>query len=211
VAVTRWDPRQDLLALHERINRLASTDEPGWMPPVDLRETADQYILTAEIAGLAQEDIQIQIQDGKLTLRGERRARDHGNHPFGALLTDAEGEVQLEAENTVVTESDCTGHAELNLIRQACADIDRDALAAATLYTSTEPCAMCSGAIHWGNVGRVVYALSEAGLLKLTGDTSGGFLNLPSREVFQRGGRPVEVDGPFIEEEARQVHLGFWR
>ncbi len=76
VAFTRWDPLQDLLALHERINRLSGTDETGWMPPVDLYETAERYVITAEVAGLEQQDVQIQIQDGKLTLRGERRPTD---------------------------------------------------------------------------------------------------------------------------------------
>jgi HSP20 family protein len=76
VAFTRWDPLQDLLALHERINRLNGTDEPGWMPPVDLRETPAAYVVTAEVAGLLRDDVQIQIQDGKLTLRGERRPRE---------------------------------------------------------------------------------------------------------------------------------------
>jgi HSP20 family protein len=75
VAFTRWDPLQDLLALHERLNRLASADEPGWMPPVDLYETADRYVITAEVAGLSREDIDIQVQDGRLTLRGERPQR----------------------------------------------------------------------------------------------------------------------------------------
>ena len=75
MAFTRWDPLQDLLALHERINRLNGTDEPGWMPPVDLRETPDSYVVTAEVAGLQKDDIQIQFQDGKLSLRGERRPR----------------------------------------------------------------------------------------------------------------------------------------
>lgn len=82
VAFTRWDPLQDLLALHERINRLAGTDEPGWMPAVDLRETPDRYFLTAEVAGLEQDDIQIQFQDGKLTLRGERKPRDARSERF---------------------------------------------------------------------------------------------------------------------------------
>jgi HSP20 family protein len=76
VAFTRWDPLQDLLALHERINRLAGSDEAGWMPPVDLYEAPERYVLTAEVAGLSREDIQIQIQDGKLTLRGERPPHD---------------------------------------------------------------------------------------------------------------------------------------
>jgi HSP20 family protein len=76
VASTRWDPLQDLLALHERITRLAGTDEAGWMPPVDLYESPDRYVVTAEVAGLAREDIQIQVQDGKLILKGERQPRD---------------------------------------------------------------------------------------------------------------------------------------
>ena len=46
-------------------------------------------------------------------------ARQHGNHPFAALLVDANGHVVLEAENTVVTGRDCTGHAETNLMRMA--------------------------------------------------------------------------------------------
>jgi tRNA(Arg) A34 adenosine deaminase TadA len=75
------------------------------------------------------------------------RARANGNHPFGSLLTDAIGDVVLEAENTVLTGRDCTGHAELNLVRAASQKYDPAAfLRACTLYTSTEPCAMCSGA-----------------------------------------------------------------
>ena len=138
-----------------------------------------------------------------------QRAREHGNHPFGALLADEQGRVLLEAENSVNTESDCTGHAELNLMRLASRQYTFDALAACTLYTSAEPCPMCSGAIFWGGVGRVVYALSEAGLYAMTGD-SPHKLPLACREVFAHGGRPIEVLGPAIEDEARQVHGGFW-
>ena len=73
MAFTRWDPLQDLLALQERIHRLSGTDEAGWTPPVDIYETEDHYVVTAEVAGLSRDDLQIQIQDGKLTLRGERQ------------------------------------------------------------------------------------------------------------------------------------------
>lgn len=76
MAFTRWDPLQDLLALHERINRLAGSDEAGWMPPVDLCEEPDRYVVTVEVAGLSRDDIQIQIHDGKLTLKGERPPHD---------------------------------------------------------------------------------------------------------------------------------------
>ncbi len=138
-----------------------------------------------------------------------RRARDHGNHPFGALLADEQGNVLLEAENTVITEHDCTGHAELNLMRLASRQHTFDELSHCTLYTSTEPCPMCSGSIFWGGVGRVVYALSEDGLYALTGD-SPHKLPVGCREILEHGARPIEVFGPAIEAEARIVHEELW-
>jgi tRNA(Arg) A34 adenosine deaminase TadA len=140
-----------------------------------------------------------------------RRARERGNHPFGAVLAAEDGTLLLEAENTVVTERDCTGHAETNLMRRATQKFDRDFLLKCTLYTSTEPCAMCSGAIYWGNVGRVVFALSEERLYEMTGSNpENPTLSLPCREVFARGQRTVEIVGPALEDEARKVHEGFW-
>jgi tRNA(Arg) A34 adenosine deaminase TadA len=138
-----------------------------------------------------------------------RLARDHGNHPFGSLLADAQGDILLCAENTVITESDCTCHAETNLMRMASKAFSPEHLATCTLYTSTEPCPMCAGAIFWGNVRRVVYALSQEGLYAFTGD-SPEKLQLSCQEVFAHGGHTIEVLGPALEDEARKVHEGFW-
>ena len=139
------------------------------------------------------------------------RAREHGNHPFGAILVDADKQVVLEAENTVVTERDCTGHAETNLVRLATRRFTPAQLVGCTLYTSTEPCAMCAGAIHWSQIGRVVYALSEDDLYAIVGLASEQ-LRLPCREVFGHSQRPVQVDNPetALAAEARAVHANFW-
>ncbi|RFA15364.1 hypothetical protein B7R21_04940 [Subtercola boreus] len=138
-------------------------------------------------------------------------AAAHGNHPFGALLTDADGAVVLTAENSVTTDSDVTAHAETNLVRLASAAFSAAELSAYTLYTSCEPCAMCSGAIFWSGIGRVVFALDEIGLLAVVGpDSDAPTLLLPCREVFARGNRAVDVAGPALLDEARQPHLGFW-
>lgn len=138
-------------------------------------------------------------------------AVEHGNHPFGALLADASGTVVLEAENTVVTGRDVTGHAETNLVRLASGMFTPDELSTMSLYTSCEPCAMCSGAIYWAGIGRVVYALSEEGLLALTGShPENPTLNLPCRTVFAAGQGAVEVSGPQLEDEAAVPHRGFW-
>ncbi|MCG8633223.1 MAG: nucleoside deaminase [Desulfobacterales bacterium] len=137
-------------------------------------------------------------------------ARNKGNEPFGALLVDGEGEILLESENNISTERDCTGHAESALMRMASKKFDNEFLAGCSLYTSTEPCPMCAGAIFWGNVRRVVYGLSEEGLYDIIGADNEEVLYLPCREVFQRGRKPIEVIGPLLEDEAAKVHEGFW-
>lgn len=140
-----------------------------------------------------------------------RAAREHGNHPFGALLADASGTVLLRAENTVVTDRDVTGHAETNLVRAASPLYTPAELATFTLFTSCEPCAMCSGAIYWAGIGRVVFAMSESDLALLTGPhDENPTLALPCRQVFAAGHRNIEVLGPLLQEEAAAVHEGFW-
>jgi HSP20 family protein len=74
VAFGRWDPIRDLLAIQQRLDPFA----PGpaaWVPAVDLQETTERYILTAELPGLTRDDVEIQLQDGRLTLSGVRRER----------------------------------------------------------------------------------------------------------------------------------------
>jgi HSP20 family protein len=79
VAFTRWDPFRDLLALHEQIGQLVGTDAPGWTPPVDLYETAGAFVLTAEVPGLARDQVDIQAEESRVIIRGER-ASGPGEH-----------------------------------------------------------------------------------------------------------------------------------
>jgi tRNA(Arg) A34 adenosine deaminase TadA len=139
-----------------------------------------------------------------------RKSRKNGNHPFGSILVDQEGQILMEAENTVVTGKDSTGHSETNLMRLASGQYDSDFLSKCTIYTSTEPCPMCAGAIFWGNIRRVVYGLSQEGLYGMIGGDSEEDLLLPCREIFAKGKKPIEIVGPILEVEAREVHIGFW-
>ena len=136
-------------------------------------------------------------------------ARERGDHPFGALLVTPDGTV-LEARNSVLTGTDPTGHAETNLVRLA-GRLDQETLAGSSLYTSTEPCAMCAGAIYWSGIGRVVFALAGEDLAAMVPEEEGvPPLRLTSREVFARGGRAIVVDGPAALPSATAVHEGFW-
>jgi len=141
-----------------------------------------------------------------------RQARDAGQHPFAALVVDENGEVLVEAQNqSRPPDGDPTQHAELLAASRAAKIFPPVRLAKATLYTSTEPCCMCAGAIYWANIGRVVYGLSEHRLLLLTGSSEKNpTFSLPCREVFARGQRRVEIIGPLLEDEAAKPQEGFW-
>src|SRR5216683_1092504 len=89
------------------------------------------------------------------------RARAAGNPPFGSLLAGPDGTVLAEDRNTTITDADITAHPELKLARWAARELDPAAAAAATMYTSCQPCAMCTGAIERSGLGRVVFALSN--------------------------------------------------
>ncbi|HVP65696.1 MAG TPA: nucleoside deaminase [Anaeromyxobacteraceae bacterium] len=140
-----------------------------------------------------------------------RRAREHGNHPFGAILVGPAGEVLLEAENGYLPSRDMTAHAERLLATRASTAYSPDFLASCTMYTSAEPCAMCAGAAYWAGFGRIVYGLSEARLRAITGDhPENPTLDVPCRVIFAGGQRRVEVIGPLLEEEGAALHLAAW-
>ena len=155
-----------------------------------------------------------------------------GNHPFGCVIVErrkmksAEGvgeeegtfvrRVVVESQNTVHTCMDPTGHAELNAVRTLGSLIgekkeggsDQDSLHDGfELFTSTEPCIMCCGAIYWSfSIDRVVFACPESGLARHAGED---FL-ASSRETLAKGNRPIRVEGPFFQEQAERLHAEYW-
>ena len=135
-----------------------------------------------------------------------RLAREQGNHPFGALLAH-NGRPLLSAKNSVNSDQDVTRHAELNLVSQASQQFSADRLAESILYTSTEPCAMCAGAIFWAGIRTVIYGCGAGAVGRLA---SGRFV-VPSRDIYAYATEPVTVIGPVLEEEGLTVHQGFWR
>ena len=134
-----------------------------------------------------------------------KEAAANGDHPFGALLVK-DGSVVLTAVNSIHSDNDVTRHAELNLVSQAARQFTPEFLADCTLVTSTEPCAMCAGAIYWAGISRVVFGCSATTLGQIAGDE---FL-IPCAEIFARGARPITVIGPILEEAGTVVHQAYW-
>ncbi|ABR90256.1 cytosine/adenosine deaminase [Janthinobacterium sp. Marseille] len=165
--------------------------------------------INTETSKLSTRDLELLRQSIALSEESKQR----GRHPFAALVADEHGNVIVTAgNNSMPPEGDPTQHAELLAAARAAQKLSPEQLAKSTLYTSAEPCCMCSGAIYWTGIGRVVYALSEHNLLGLTGDhPENPTFSLPCREVFVRGQRQVEVVGPLLEDEAAKAHEGFWK
>lgn len=140
------------------------------------------------------------------------RSVANGNLPFGALLADNDGKILLEAENTDITGKSPLNHAETNLMRMAIKTLNPAQIASATLYTSCEPCAMCSGAMYWGGINRMIYAIGEHALVEYTGASplNPTMQGIGCRSILNSGHRRVEVSGPHLIEEASNVHREFW-
>jgi tRNA(Arg) A34 adenosine deaminase TadA len=92
----------------------------------------------------------------------------------------------------------------MNLLQRAVKEFTPDVLAASTLYTNAEPCAMCAGAIFWSGISRLVYGLSGDRLHELSG-FSPQMLVASARDVLARAGRQVEIIGPIFEAEAESL------
>jgi tRNA(adenine34) deaminase len=85
-----------------------------------------------------------------------RQGRRPGASPIGCVIV-LDGRVVAEAHNEVGVQHDPTAHAEMVAIRRACAILERDDLRGATLYSTLQPCGMCTMATIWSHIGRIVY------------------------------------------------------
>jgi HSP20 family protein len=74
------DPLRDLRAWQERLEGLAAQHGTAWAPPIDVYETEDRYVLTAEVPGVTRDAVDVAVQDNRLTLRGTRAVIEPSGH-----------------------------------------------------------------------------------------------------------------------------------
>jgi HSP20 family protein len=90
MTIVRWEPLRELGSLQNEMNRLFNTvfDTPGpgnggtlrrWMPAMDLVESGDHFVLRADLPGMSEGDVKIELEDGTLTVSGERKAEHESN------------------------------------------------------------------------------------------------------------------------------------
>jgi len=127
----------------------------------------------------------------RLAIEQSAQALEAGNMPFGAALV-RDGALLLLAQNNQVTERDPMGHAEVVLLRNACTNGGPGFARGATVYASGEPCAMCTGAMFWAGVQRVVFAATQADIIAALG---GPALPIRTAEVLAGAEPGLVVEG----------------
>ncbi|KAI5254389.1 cytidine deaminase-like protein [Aureobasidium subglaciale] len=134
----------------------------------------------------------------------------HAKRPFAALLVSPTNEILLTHLSISHIE-----HAESSLALLASKHYSSAYLWTCTLYTTWEPCAMCTGTIYWANIGSVVYAAEEKVLKEITGEGNeeNFTMSLGCREVFKHGQKDVKVFGPVMGMREKVVKESdrFWK
>lgn len=141
------------------------------------------------------------------------QARSTGNTPFGAVLVDASGEIIMRQGNAEHDLHDATAHAEFVLASRASRTYDKQYLWGCTIYTTCEPCPMCTGGIYWANIGKIVFGITEERLLEMTGaDDKNPTFHMGAEKIIAAGQKEIALEGPVpeMEEEIVEVHKGFW-
>lgn len=129
-----------------------------------------------------------------------RLAVAHGNEPFGAVLV-RDGEIVFTNENQIYTRHDPTFHGEAGLIREFCAQTGVTDLRDYTMYSSCEPCFMCSGAMVWVKLGRLVYGASNIELEAILGNDG----CCCSQMVFDHSFWQPQVTAGVLREESLSI------
>ena len=130
-------------------------------------------------------------------IRLSKLAVEHGNEPFGAILVK-DDKIVFSNENQIYTKHDPTFHGEAGLIREFCAETAITDLHEYTLYSSCEPCFMCSGAMVWVKLGRLVYGASNIDLEHILGNEGCNC----SKIVFDNSFWQPQVTAGVLREES---------
>lgn len=137
-----------------------------------------------------------------LALEEARKAAELGEIPIGAVLVQ-EGQVICRAHNLREINQDATAHAEVLVIREACAKLKRWRLSGCSLYVTVEPCPMCSGAIVNGRIDRVVYGCPDV--------KAGGAESIFNIITNPNLNHCAEVTSGVLEEDCAQVMKDFFK
>jgi guanine deaminase len=134
------------------------------------------------------------------------RGVEFGQSPFGSCIV-CNGEVIAAAHNRVWANTDPTAHAEVVTLREAAEARGGISFADCTIYSTTEPCPMCFGAIHWARITRIVYGAS----VQDAKDYGFNELQISNQTLKEISGSKVELIGGVLREEVLDEYRNWIR
>ncbi|RBO98372.1 tRNA(adenine34) deaminase [Rossellomorea aquimaris] len=139
----------------------------------------------------------------ELALEEAEKALNENTYPVGAIIVDENQNIISRGRNRVHPEQDSTAHAEIDAIRNAGqsifnAKVNREKF---TLYTSLEPCPMCTGGILFANIKKVVWLLND--------DVGfGGYKKINDTKIYERKFHEIEsIEEPYGDLKQKQMEL----
>jgi tRNA(adenine34) deaminase len=139
----------------------------------------------------------------QLAIAAAREAGELGEVPIGACLVNANGEMIATSFNRTITDTDPTAHAEINVLRQAAAEIGNYRLTGSTVYTTIEPCVMCAGALVNARIERLVFGAHD----ERFGAVETVFRLCDSESLNHR----IEIVSGVLADECRELMQEFFR
>ncbi|OJD35181.1 cmp deaminase [Diplodia corticola] len=144
-------------------------------------------------------------------LRVQRLATAQGKRPFAGALIGPDNETLLLTHCSLSH----VDHAESSLARLAALHYPQDFLWKCTLYSTWEPCAMCTGTIYWANIGRIVYAATNDQLAELTGkgNRENYTMKWHCRDILEGSQKDIQVLGPLegLDKTVVEESDAYWK
>lgn len=123
-----------------------------------------------------------------------------GDAPYGAVIVK-DNKIVAQAHNTVKTDSDPTAHAEVNVIRSLTKKLKNPSLEGYTLYTSCEPCPMCTAVCIWAGISEIIIGASIKELI----EAGVSQIDIASEEIIEKGFKKIKITKGLLKEESLQL------
>jgi tRNA(adenine34) deaminase len=136
-----------------------------------------------------------------LAVREAHQSREEGNKGYGAVIVLGQ-QIVGQAHDTAITERDPSLHAEVNAIRQAVKTVGDTNLSGAVLFSTCEPCPMCTSLAVWANLTTIIYGVS----IEKTAQLGKSRILLPAMEIIRRSPVMIEVVSGVLEDQCRALY-----
>ena len=138
----------------------------------------------------------------RVAIEEARTSLSEGNKGYGAVIVLG-GEILAKAHDTAVTEKDPSLHGEVNAIRQAVRALGEVNLCGAVLFSTCEPCPMCTSLAVWANVTSIVYGVS----IEETASLGRSRIMVSCEEIVKKSPATIEVIGPVLNDECKALYV----